>query len=329
MHGGAVTLASEFLQMNFIPELIICTDMLDLSVFLSLTRNKSQGIPVALYFHENQLCYPWSPDDQDVSLNRDRHYAFINYTSALSADQIYFNSVFHKNQFIKDLGQFLSEFPDYKNLATIAAIEKKSEVLYLGVDLQKFDRYKNDSQNKLPVLLWNHRWEYDKNPNLFFNTLIELKNEGYKFELIVLGRSYPREPDIFKTAQTQLATEIIHWGYAESFSDYARLLWAADIVPITSNQEFFGISAVEAIYCNNVPLLPNRLCYPEHIADLKCFYNTTAEFKKSLELLIRSHGSYPKIDLNKIKSYDWSHQIIRYDDAFSVLSSNFAQNIID
>ena len=37
----------------------------------------------------------------------------------------------------------------------------------------------------------------------------------------------------------------------------------SDILPITSNQDFFGGSIIEAMYCETTPLLPKRLTYPE------------------------------------------------------------------
>ena len=92
MHGGAVTLAKQFKNKNYKPDLILSTDMLDLSTFLALTKTKACS---AIYFHENQLSYPWSPNDRDIIKQRDHHYSFINYVSALSADHVLFNSRFH------------------------------------------------------------------------------------------------------------------------------------------------------------------------------------------------------------------------------------------
>ena len=71
--------------------------MLNLPVFQSLIK---QSCPIVIYFHENQFTYPWSPNDKDVELQRDKHYGFINYSSALSADHVYFNSQFHLNSFL-------------------------------------------------------------------------------------------------------------------------------------------------------------------------------------------------------------------------------------
>ncbi len=55
---------------------------------------------------------------------------------------------------------------------------------------------------------------------------------------------------------------------------------AADILPVTSIHEFFGISVMEAIYCGCYPILPRRLTYPELFDDQKnpeLFYDTFDE----------------------------------------------------
>ena len=93
-------------------------------------------------FHENQLTYPWSPNDQDVKLKRDNHYSFINYTSALAADYLLFNSAYHRNAFIGAIPDFLNQFPDATEVGEVDQIKEKSEVLHLGMDLKKFDKYK-------------------------------------------------------------------------------------------------------------------------------------------------------------------------------------------
>lgn len=137
MHGGAVTLAKQYLEGNYSPDLILVTDMLDLATFQALTRAKTALIPFAVYFHENQLTYPWSPKDEDVELNRDAHYAFINYTTALAADKVFFNSEYHKNVFISELSNFLKQFPDNNELENVELIRPKSSILHLGIDFDE------------------------------------------------------------------------------------------------------------------------------------------------------------------------------------------------
>ena len=326
MHGAAVTLAEQFKSLKIYPDLVLCTDMIDLSVFRSLLRKELGDIPVGIYFHENQLTYPWSPADEDLDLKRDRHYAFINYTSALSADFVLFNSAYHQKSFIGGLPPFLKGFPDFKNIETVQQIASKSLVLPLGLNLSQYDDFKQEHTNSEPIILWNHRWEYDKNPDSFFNSLFRLKELGHRFGLIVLGKSYPNTPAIFKIAKEKLAEEIMHWGYARQQADYARLICQADYLPVTSNQDFFGISVVEAIYCGAIPLLPNRLAYPEHLDGDSYFYEDEPDFLEKLARIIIKHPSRNQIDLKKIKSYDWSCQILAYDATFSKLSANFAQN---
>src|SRR5512145_270643 len=57
MLGGAVTLAEQYLALDVAPDLIVASDMLDLTTFLALTRPVTAHTRTAVYFHENQLTY--------------------------------------------------------------------------------------------------------------------------------------------------------------------------------------------------------------------------------------------------------------------------------
>ena len=50
MHGGAITLAREFLALEEEFDVLLASDMLDLTTFLSLTRQKTANLPVAFFF---------------------------------------------------------------------------------------------------------------------------------------------------------------------------------------------------------------------------------------------------------------------------------------
>lgn len=292
--------------------------MLDLSTFLALTRKETAGIPTALYFHENQITYPWSSTDEDVKLKRNNQYGFINFTSALAADRVFFNSIFHREEFLSELPRFLKQFPDYQELASVEKIAAKSDPLHLGMDLKRFLSFDKSERNGPPVIGWNHRWEYDKGPDEFFETLFQLDSEGVDFRLVVLGEAYQKSPYVFAKAKEKLADKILHYGYAKSFEEYAEWLWKIDLLPVTSRQDFFGGSVVEAMYCDCFPLLPKRLAYrehlPEHMYEAHFYENDLLGKMRSLlanpaELRLFS-------DQQLVERYDWGQMIGKYDESF-------------
>jgi len=321
MHGGALTLARRFLELERQPDLLLVTDMLDLCSFLALTRTRTANLTTAIYFHENQLTYPWSPQDSDPAEQRDAHYAFINLSSALAANRVLFNSCYHRQTFLEELPRFLKSFPDFQERDCARTIAAKSEVLPLGLDLQRLDRYRpTQKENKEPpLILWNHRWEYDKNPAEFFSALNQLQKEGFDFRVALLGESFGEQADLFQQAREQLGERVLQFGYADDFASYAGWLWRADILPVTSQHDFFGASVVQAIYGNCYPLLPQRLAYPEHLPeDLQADYLYTdhTDLLSRLRNLLRNR-SKPKPDpalAEHVARYDWSLQSPVYDD---------------
>jgi len=324
MHGGAVTLANQFLADPFEPDLILATDMLDLTTFLALTRhNIAANTPVAIYFHENQLTYPWSPTDRDIRQNRDKHYGFINYTSALVADRVLFNSPYHQESFLAALPNLLKHFPDYHELDTITQISAKSQVLSLGMDLQRFDKFKpvpQENETTPPLILWAHRWEHDKSPTEFFEALTVLSKRGIPFELAVLGENFSQNPAVFLEAQQTLAKHIVQFGYASTFAEYAKWVWQADILPVTSNQDFFGGTVVEAMYCDCFPLLPKRLAYPNLIPTDQhgqYFYEDFDELVHRLsEAVLNLKQTHQHTLRAVVAQYDWQNQYKVYDSLF-------------
>ena len=327
MHGGANSLAKQVNELQYSPDLFITTDMVDTALFRSLLKSELRYIPIAVYFHENQITYPWSPTDRDVLNDRDRHYGFINYTSALSADQVFFNSEYHRNSFLNALPKFLKAFPDHRNIDTIEIISEKSKTLHLGVDFSKFDSSpKTAEDQRAPTILWNHRWEYDKNPDEFFEVLFALEDGNIPFNLIILGENTSHKPTVFDQADRKLKDRIIHIGYVDSFKEYHRLLQSADYLPVTSFQDFFGISVIEAVYAGVIPILPTRLVYPEHFPIERfpeLFYLNKSElYAKLKSILTHANHQFENYKLKEqVEIYNWSHCIRQYDLEFEKVLS--------
>ncbi len=262
MQGGALELARQVdarAREAGPPDAILATDMVNLPALIALARPWLNEIPLHFYAHENQLTYPPPPGEK-----RDLTYGMINALSMVAADAVHFNSAYHRDEFFDELPRLLKHFPDYNHLEIVAQLRDKSDVLPVGLDLSFFDAFRPAAREPGPLrILWNQRWEYDKNPGDFFRALFDLADEGLDFRLIVAGENFRQQPAEFARARERLAGRILHFGFAESRADYARLLWRADLVVSTAIHEFFGVSVLEAIYCGAYPLLPNRLSYPE------------------------------------------------------------------
>jgi glycosyltransferase involved in cell wall biosynthesis len=316
MRGGAVTLARMLRERPERPDLILTTDMLDLATFLALTRPLTAGVPTALYFHENQLTYPLP-----AGRARDLSLPWVNYTAALAADAVFFNSPFHRRAFLEALPGLLGRYHDYQELSTIEAIAAKSGVLPPGIDLARLAGERPPRDGGPPVILWNGRWEYDKNPQEFFAGLEALEARGVDFRLIVAGEHIdPNAPD-FAAARERWRGRVLHWGYAPSAAEYAALLRRADIVVSTAIQEFFGIAVLEALYCGCVPVLPRRLVYPELLPEryhAACLYDRPAALADRLQSVIASLEALrgePWADI--AAPYAWAAVAPRYDSSFS------------
>ncbi|MFC1759123.1 DUF3524 domain-containing protein [Planctomycetota bacterium] len=234
---------------------LFCSDMLNLGEFQALAPSELRELPTTVYFHENQFTYPRRTQD-----TRDFHFAFTNYITALTADQVWFNSHFHREEFLSAVASFLRRMPDNQGVANVDAIREKSSVHYPGVEPSHEPR---TSASRPLTILWSSRWEYDKNPQEFFAALSMLKSNGVDFKVNVLGESFGEIPAVFEQSRETLSEHILQWGFVESRRRYFEVLAASDLIVSTAIHEFFGIAVAEALCAGVRPLLPNRLAYPE------------------------------------------------------------------
>lgn len=255
---------------------------------------------------------------------RDLHYAFVNYASMLAADRVLFNSRHHRRSFFDALPNFLKHFPEYNELQTVAETEAKSLVLSPGVNTGRLEGGEGASgvghagEERPPLIIWNQRWEYDKNPAVFFRALYAVADEGIAFRLALCGESFRRRPLEFEQAQERLAEQIVHVGYAKP-ARYRALLWEAEVTVSTAIHEFFGISVVEAITCHTFPILPRRLSYPELIPETfhpRCLYENENGLIRRLRwaLTERTEAATAASTLApKMAQFAWREVAPRYD----------------
>jgi len=258
MRHAAITLAertAKLVDAGASFDIVWASDMLNLAEFRGLAPESVARLPSVFYFHENQLTYGEAPPSE-----RDHHFAFTNFISALAARAVWFNSEFHRNELLAAWRDLFERMPDHRPLAELNAVERKASVESPGIE--GFPRRGERRPGPLRILHCA-RWEHDKGPEVFFGAIEQLAAAGDDFRLLVAGESFDERPEIFEQARRQFHDRIEHWGYAADRGTFRQLLLDADVVVSTARHEFFGIAVLEAIAAGAFPLLPNRLSYPE------------------------------------------------------------------
>ncbi|HIJ91071.1 MAG: DUF3524 domain-containing protein [Desulfobulbaceae bacterium] len=291
---------------------IFCSSLVDVAALRGLLPPHLRSLPVLTYFHENQFAYP-----MQVSEARDVHFGLTNLTTALASDRLAFNSQYNLDSFLAGCRDLLAKMPDMSLSGYEEAIRAKVTILHPGLDFSTIDTLSTDRQTgSSPVLVWNHRWEHDKNPELFFRTLYGLAEQGVPFSLIVLGESFKNRPAIFAQAAETLAERIIHFGYAEDRREYCRLLCQGDIAVSTANHEFYGIAVLEAVRAGCRPLVPDRLSYRE-LFPSACRYQD-ADFSRELGSALRAGRFTPHAAQSMTNRFSWSELAGCYQEWFEL-----------
>jgi len=306
MHAAALVLVERMLEsgaLNQVVDAFIVTDMLDVAQFRAALPPGMRDVPVVVYFHENQLTFPPHPERPEVEW--DRHYAWLNLTSAWLADAVWFNSHYHRQIFLEAVPAFISSFPSPRPRNAAERIAKKSNVVRIGLENDVLEAGKLDLPGCFdagpPVVVWNHRWEYDKGPAAFLSCLDAAVAAGLDFRLAVMGQSFDRVPAEFAQMKERHAHRILVWGHRELRREYVEVLRSADLALVTAHHDFFGISVLEAAAAGLGVIAPNELAYPEHFGD-EFLHDRQALEAAFLDALIRPPASLA----HAAENYAWN-----------------------
>lgn len=291
-------------------DIIFTTSMLNVAELRGLCREIAD-IPLIAYFHENQLTYP---ENSHLKFNLSRSMKNIN--SALAADRVWFNTEFHKNDFLAAARNLLETKPGSPT-DFVDEIQEKSSVQYLGIEDDFFFERKRDITSPIK-LVWASRWEEDKNPGLLFLALRSLKKQGVDFRIAILGEEMDVRMKCFEDAKEEFSYEITHFGFAESREKYKEILRKSDIFISTADHEFFGIAALEAAASGCIPVVPNHLAYPEVLKDFKEFFYKPRSSVGLVEKVISIIENKPQPDFSGIDRFRWSRISKVLDEAIRV-----------
>ncbi len=237
------------------PDLILATSMVDLATLKGL-HPRLHDVPCWLYFHENQFAYPQSRR-QFRSLDP----CMVQIYAALTADRILFNSRFNRDSFFNGVEALMQRLPDHRPAGLRARLEARAELLPVPVKPIKPAKSRDHG-----LIVWNHRWEYDKSPERFATAVMALDALGLDFRLALLGKRAERVPEPLARLRNELPQRIVADGHLPR-GEYESLLGRAGIVVSTAVHEFQGLSVLEAASAGARPLVPDALCYPEQYPD--------------------------------------------------------------
>ncbi|MCK5735982.1 MAG: DUF3524 domain-containing protein, partial [Spirochaetaceae bacterium] len=263
----------------------------------------------------NQFAYPLQTDEK-----RDFRYGMIDLVNILSAETIAFNSGFNRGIFFKECRNLFQRLPDAVPRDALKKAEEKSGIIYPGIDIISIQSQAAVSKShKIPLIIWNHRHEYDKDPDTTFRVLENLHKKGIPFRLAILGERFSKAPEAITRARHVLSDHIVIDDYPPG-DDYYKWLRLGDIVISTALQENFGLSVIEAASAGCWPLLPRRLAYPEvmpaWVAEA-CFWDTEKQLENKLEkLLITPLSQRTKLTrpLSRwLTRYSWTEQAEKLD----------------
>jgi glycosyltransferase involved in cell wall biosynthesis len=307
------------------PSVVLASSPIDLASVLGLSRAATSGAQILLFQHESQMLYPPGPKG-GIAIGP----GVVDWHTFAAADRIFVASRYHHREINERLAGFVAEHTDPSQEPMVRKILDRLAVLPVGIDYTSLAADRPSAKNPEPPcrIVWNHRWDHDKAPHRFVHALSVLHGRGANFELVLLGDSSGAGSDIRALAEERLAGHIVHSGAATK-ADYVKLLQSSDVVVSTSDHDFFGVAAAEAIAAGCRPLLPDRLGYPELVPQRQAehFLYRDDEFIDRLGQLTESSRSelhaHSEVLLTHIRQFSWEHLIQQYD---AVLAKARARN---
>jgi glycosyltransferase involved in cell wall biosynthesis len=140
----------------------------------------------------------------------------------------------------------------------------------------------------------------------------------------LLGENNHTPPPEFTTFKDDYPQSITAYGYLESRQAYLKQLSQNRLLPVTSYHDFLGLSVLEAMAFGVIPLLPNRLVYPELIPPelhAELLYDNEAQLLKRSLILLKDGLQEIEIKLieNHLQQYHQTQTAASWAKLFQLL----------
>ena len=187
--------------------------------------------------------YPVSPNQRSATTDE---FPLVNWMGMTAADEVWCNSAFQRDGLLDALPALLDRAPDRPHISHLPEVANRCHVVPVGVDLADVSTRPVDPGEfdpAGPLVLWNQRWDHDKNPRAVLDALTRLVDDGVAFRAAIVGENDRVDPREFTEARDRLGDRVVAWGFQER-ADYVDLLGRADVVVSAAAHEFFGLSLI-------------------------------------------------------------------------------------
>lgn len=290
-------------------DVVLATSMVDLATLRGL-KPQLCSVPNILYFHENQLDFPLS----EIAKGR-LEPAMVNLYGALAADQLVFNSEYNLETFLSGCSALLAKFPDYVPTGVCDTLTAKASVLPVPIDDDLFCAVDESValQRQGGHIVWNHRWEYDKGPELLLSIIAALP-ENAELHFSIIGQQFRQQPEAFESIKSLLEKRgwLAHFGYLEDRAEYLKVLQQSQIVLSTAKHEYQGLALLEACASGCLPVVPDRLAYKYYVPEIYRYQGGDEEAATAAALIMHLLDSDTQPS-EFARDFSWSAQKSAYE----------------
>lgn len=281
--------------------------------FLQLFNNRNPfRLPIMDYIH-------WIETPQITGFGDNEHgnYAIWSLINGIRWSTVAFCNSEYGKSIIRPFYEKILSAPE------VQIVEEKLKPLVIGIDTDELDSLKPEKEEHFstPTIIFNHRITDYTGYRDVIKAIKELEDE-VDFQIIFtnpskfLGKGSVEELESAKFMHTTL-----------SFPEYVKLLYKTDIVLGThrgTNQ--WTLSAIEAMYCGNIPICINRAFYPELMKNQKRYLCELSEFKERIRYVIENIDEERK-KVKSLKSfiynnYSWNLRALEWKAIIENLVKN-------
>jgi hypothetical protein len=223
---------------------------------------------------------------------------WLQMAGSVMAERVVYNSA-HCGQMARE------SFGAVLNAPTMAALEAKSQVLRFGLVRDEDPVAPAATAATPPVVLYNHRFENYKHPEVTFEVLGALRLHAPTLQVWAtqLSAQHLKEP-------TWTIDRVLH---APQRADYLQQIAVPAINITNSSHETFCISALDSVAAGHLLVAPRAVTFPELVpADYPYLFRSLEEQHAMLRHIL---GTWPQAyNIWRQPLQDHAHQHFRLRD---------------